>query len=1039
MKKKSTITRAKKQKDRYSGLREVFEDDLDDDFDDDDLDDDWDDDDEDYDDIDDDWDDDDLEEELVLPPKRVAATKKAAPVVVHKVIEEPEDVAAAEDVSFAEDLAFVEKITPAEEEEAEEAAEEPEVAEEPEFAEEPETDEVRKQRELATAEAVHARYAERTKRKKRAFGPVEIGMFLGGVAIVAILIIVFANLAGGKRKKSVETAGANMNGDALIAVQSIGNDGIASATARAERELAEWLEQMEGEQGGADQDDPELSDSDVTDPDTDDDFTDNKPTITVTLNMSSIEKDLKIKFINAKTTKMIASAAFVVDLQSKDGQKYTFTDDDMNGIIQKTDLKPGTYTVTPQAVEGYVFDKSSYSVVVKDKIEYAKVDVTGEVKTENEVDSSKEDTAKKEEQEVVLANTVEWVESTKTPIDGQDGYVEVDKTKIVDPGNTLVAGNHGSVGGYSYMTELTDNYVTGVDVSAQGASTGLLKGESITLLATVSGVGSDVPGAVSWASSEPSLATVSTSGTVTMIGDVTTDTTVVITASSEGFAQDGETHVSGTITLTLKAPEATVVYADTVTLDQTTAEKAVGTTLKLTATLKYTDESTVTSATDGKIKFESSDSTLATVTSAGVVKALKTGSVTITAKSLEADEHGDYPEATCTITIVNASITVTIDAKVTLYVGKEKEVPAKVVMNGETITTDGTAATKGYVTWSSSDTTIATVDEETGMVKPLKKGTFTLKAKSVEKGTDGNYVEASCTVTVLPDPETDTTTLLKDEKGNQVYILKDNKYIEATSADYYKESKFYIKGETQYKYTGWQVINANTYYFDKNGKSVTGEQVINGVKYTFRDDGRLDLGNATLGIDVSRYNGTINWTKVKESGVDFVIIRCGYRGSTQGAMVEDLNFKTNIKGATEAGLKVGVYFFSQAITEAEAVEEASMVLSLVKNYKLAYPIFIDTEPSGGRGDKMDATQRTKVCKAFCQTVVNSGYKAGIYASKYYYNNNLKASELAAFKIWVAQYSTTCTYAGKYDMWQYSSTGNISGISGNVDLNYSYGF
>lgn len=194
-----------------------------------------------------------------------------------------------------------------------------------------------------------------------------------------------------------------------------------------------------------------------------------------------------------------------------------------------------------------------------------------------------------------------------------------------------------------------------------------------------------------------------------------------------------------------------------------------------------------------------------------------------------------------------------------------------------------------------------------------------------------------------------------------------------------------------------------------------------------------------FGIDVSKWNGEIDWDKVKASGVEFVMIRCGYRGSVTGALVEDPNFLTNISGAKKAGLDVGVYFFTQAINEVEAVEEASMVLALCDGYELDFPVVIDSEGAGGEGraDKLDEETRTKVCKAFCATVENAGYTAGVYASRSWYNANLDVSELDEYKIWLAEYRSTPLYSGYYDMWQYTSKGKISGISGNVDLNISY--
>lgn len=194
-----------------------------------------------------------------------------------------------------------------------------------------------------------------------------------------------------------------------------------------------------------------------------------------------------------------------------------------------------------------------------------------------------------------------------------------------------------------------------------------------------------------------------------------------------------------------------------------------------------------------------------------------------------------------------------------------------------------------------------------------------------------------------------------------------------------------------------------------------------------------------LGIDVSKWNGEIDWKKVKDAGVSFVIIRCGYRGSKTGSLVIDPCFEQNIEQAKEAGLSVGVYFFTQATTQVEAVEEASMVLCLTEQYDLDYPIFIDTEGAGGdgRADALDKETRTAVVKAFTETIRNSGQEAGIYASRSWYNNNLEIGELEQNCIWLAEYRSTPVYAGNYQLWQYTSKGKIDGIEGNVDLDFSY--
>lgn len=194
-----------------------------------------------------------------------------------------------------------------------------------------------------------------------------------------------------------------------------------------------------------------------------------------------------------------------------------------------------------------------------------------------------------------------------------------------------------------------------------------------------------------------------------------------------------------------------------------------------------------------------------------------------------------------------------------------------------------------------------------------------------------------------------------------------------------------------------------------------------------------------LGIDVSKWNGEIDWDIVKAEGVDFAIIRCGYRGSSSGWLVEDPYFYKNIEGAKAAGIKVGVYFFTQAVNLVEAVEEASMVITLLGDAEVDYPIFIDTEGAGGNGraDTLDVATRTAVVNAFCQTIQNAGLEAGVYASRNWYYNNLALDETYNHKIWLAEYRQTPEYTGRYDMWQYTSGGSVAGIEGRVDLNVSY--
>ncbi len=198
-------------------------------------------------------------------------------------------------------------------------------------------------------------------------------------------------------------------------------------------------------------------------------------------------------------------------------------------------------------------------------------------------------------------------------------------------------------------------------------------------------------------------------------------------------------------------------------------------------------------------------------------------------------------------------------------------------------------------------------------------------------------------------------------------------------------------------------------------------------------------GNARLGIDVSKWNKEIDWQAVKEAGVEFAIIRCGYRGASSGALVIDPMYEENIKGAIAAEIPVGVYFFTQAINEVEAVEEASMVIRLIEDYDVDYPVFLDSESAGGdgRADGLDVEERTEIHKAFLETISSAGYETGIYASKNWLNGQLDMTEVSEYRTWLAEYADVPTYAEYYHMWQNTSKGTVDGIDTYVDLNLCY--
>ena len=274
-----------------------------------------------------------------------------------------------------------------------------------------------------------------------------------------------------------------------------------------------------------------------------------------------------------------------------------------------------------------------------------------------------------------------------------------------------------------------------------------------------------------------------------------------------------------------------------------------------------------------------------------------------------------------------------------------------------------------------------------------------------------------------------------------------------TANGYYKSEILYNSDNTptgKYSYTaeplmsevskkvGWQKIDGKMYYYDMDGNMLRGLKKIDGLFYYFDQNG---VKASSVGIDVSSYNNDINWNQVKAQGIDFAIIRAGGRGWGSGVIYNDTRFDQYIKGAKAAGLKVGVYFYSTAVNEKEAVEEASYTLQRVGRHSLDYPIFIDVEFSGenphGRSDVLSPGLRTAIIKAFCETVENSGREAGVYSGQNFFHSQIEISKINSYFTWLASYTANNklpNFRGRYDMWQFTSTGNINGIGDSVDLN-----
>jgi len=195
---------------------------------------------------------------------------------------------------------------------------------------------------------------------------------------------------------------------------------------------------------------------------------------------------------------------------------------------------------------------------------------------------------------------------------------------------------------------------------------------------------------------------------------------------------------------------------------------------------------------------------------------------------------------------------------------------------------------------------------------------------------------------------------------------------------------------------------------------------------------------STIGIDVSTFQGTIDWDKVKTEKLDFAMIRIGYRGSSEGTIQADDMYKTNLKGAKSAGLKVGVYFFSQANTTDEAVEEAKYVIRHIRGRGITYPVVFDMEyMENDRISNLTDKERTQIADAFCTIIKNNGYTPMIYGNQKWLLRDINLSFLTKYYTWLAHYSDTTNYPYTYKMWQYSDSGKISGIKNHADLDICY--
>ncbi|MBE5918642.1 MAG: hypothetical protein E7272_02250 [Pseudobutyrivibrio ruminis] len=715
--------------------------------------------------------------------------------------------------------------------------------------------------------------------------------------------------------------------------------------------------------------------------------------------------------------KETAVQSYAVALKEAEGTVYT--DDDEDGVISETDMEPGEYVLCLlNDVDSQVcYEPTNYSTEaeVKDKVEFkVQKEITKQIKKDN----AAEDGQKKEKVPVeeTLKDTQEFVESRKE----EDGF-EAGKTKeVVAPKNTAPAGKvtvkqkgdartsvtieTGKTGKSKYRAK--GAVAVNTSYSLYDISSGMkllaAAADEVTTGEEETGESKDDDKSEEKPSEPPvepekksftiTIKYVDESGKEIQTGKTETyeegSSYTVSAPSIDGYTLESDSSVSGTVkenkTITFKYKKEAVPAKS------------------FTITIKYVDEA-------GKD-----------------IKAAET-------KTLEENKEYSFDAATI------AGYTLVSDAKIKGTAKKDETVTFKYKKNVDTQKEEATLnmeykdgafviTSTGKVSDVKVNGTAVKMDNGKGTFKVTKDGDYALTGVA---GSKKEKLYITYTVSGLGKGSSD---VLKDKEGNELY-LDEACTKKATAADYVSGKEYFYK-KIKYKYYGWQSINGNTYYFNKNAEKVTGSQVIQGVQYDFGADGVLIVkGN---GIDVSKYQGNIDW-KAAKSAVNFAIIRCGYRGMHDGQLHEDPYFYKNMSGAKAAGINVGVYIYSTALNEAEAVQEASMAVAMAgRAGGCSYPIYLDMEDTVRGQSNLSVEQRMAIVNAFCATVQSSGYKAGFYCSKNWMTARMNASAIpGSCSIWIAQYNTSCTYSGRKNMWQYSSKGSVPGIKSHVDMNKSF--
>lgn len=486
---------------------------------------------------------------------------------------------------------------------------------------------------------------------------------------------------------------------------------------------------------------------------------------------------------------------------------------------------------------------------------------------------------------------------------------------------------------------------------------------------------------ITYSSNNKAVATVGTDGTITA---KKSGTAVVTCKTSNG--------------LTAKCTVVVKTMSSSVSLNKTSLELGIGEEYKLLVSID--DDSAAYFR-----YFSSSNTKVATVNGSGNIKAISVGSATISCKL------SNGKTATCKVTVGEMTQSVTLNkTSLTLGVGEKFDINSYIP--------DGTSA---YFRWyTSNNPSVVSVEKGSGVATAKKQGTAKITCELY------NGVNATCTITVKSAPTIISLSVSsKPLKVGENFIISEKTNSGSYAYNFtWNSSNSKVatvkktsgnKAQISPKMQGTTIITVKTY----NGKTATCKVTVS--------------GSTVKCIDISTWQGhNVDFNKIKSDGINYVIIRAGYGKEVSQ---KDDTFETNYAKAKAAGLKVGVYWFSYAMSPSEAIKEANACLNCLAGKKLDLPVYFDLEYMPALSGLSNSTL-TQMCLNFCETIENNGYDAGVYSSASVYSWQIDRDKIAKnYSIWNAEWSNSCSI--NCDIWQYSEKGQVNGVPTRTDMSYIY--